>query len=240
MSNTIIESNFLPKRDFDIDQIRSDFPILSQTVYGKPLVFLDTGASSQKPKMVIETVKNCYETYYANVHRGAHYLSQCSTDAFEEARVAVAKFINASSEKEVIFTSGVTESINLVASTWARTNLKEGDEIIVTQMEHHANIVPWQLLESEKGIIIRVSPISDDGELLMEGFERLLNKKTKLVAITECSNVLGTIVPVKKIIKKAHSIGALVLVDGAQGIVHQGVNVRDLDCDFYGFTGHKR
>ncbi len=228
-----------PRRNFNVSEIRADFPILSQKVYGKPLVFLDTGASSQKPQVVIDTVKNCYETYYANVHRGAHYLSQCSTDAFEEARVAVAKFINAHSEKEIVFTSGVTESINLVAATWGKSQLRKGDEIIVSEMEHHANIVPWQLLESEIGIIIKVSPVSDSGDFLMDEFEKLLTNKTKLVAITECSNVLGTIVPLKKLIEKAHSIGALVLVDGAQGIVHGKTDVQDLDCDFYGFTGHK-
>ena len=226
-------------KTLDIERVRGDFPILSKLIYGKPLVFLDSGASSQKPQVVIDAVEECYRTYYSNVHRGAHFLSQRSTDAYEEARTIVANFINAPSDKNIIFTSGVTESINLVASSWGRKFLNEGDEVLITEMEHHANIVPWQLLEMEKGISIKVVPISDSGEIILEKFKKLLNKKTKLVAITECSNVLGTILPIKYIVKMAHDVGALVLVDGAQGIVHQSVDVQDLDCDFYGFTGHK-
>lgn len=224
---------------FDVERVRQDFPILSQEIYGKPLVFLDSGASAQKPRVVIDAVRECYETYYSNVHRGAHYLSQRSTDAYEEARSVIARFINARSEDEVVFTSSVTESINLVASTWGRKFLNEGDEVIVTEMEHHANIVPWQMLEQERGIRLRVVPITDSGEFLLENFEPLLGPKTKLVAIAECSNVLGTMVPVKQVIKLAHARGVPVLLDGAQGIVHRGVDVQDLDVDFYAFTGHK-
>jgi len=224
---------------FDVERVRRDFPILSQEIYGKPLVFLDSGASAQKPRVVIDSIRECYETYYANVHRGAHYLSQRSTDAFEEARVTIANFINAKTENEVIFTSSVTESINLVAATWGRKFLEKGDEVIVTEMEHHANIVPWQMLEAEKGIVLKVVPITDSGEFLVENFEPLLSDRTKLVAITECSNVLGTMVPVKKVIDLAHDRGVPVLLDGAQGIVHHGVDVQALDCDFYAFTGHK-
>jgi len=224
---------------FDVDRVRRDFPILSQQVYGKPLVFLDSGASAQKPRVVIDAVRECYETYYANVHRGAHYLSQRSTDAYEEARTTIARFINAGSENQVIFTSGVTESINLVAATWGRKFLSEGDEVIVTEMEHHANIVPWQMLAQEKGIVLKIVPITDLGEFRIEDFEPLLSDRTKLVAITECSNVLGTMVPVKQVIKLAHEKGVPVLLDGAQGIVHRGVDVQALDVDFYAFTGHK-
>jgi len=224
---------------YDVERVRRDFPILSQEVYGKPLVFLDSGASAQKPRVVIDAVRECYETYYANVHRGAHYLSQRSTDAYEEVRGTVARFINAASENEVIFTSSVTESINLVAATWGRKFLQAGDEVIVTEMEHHANIVPWQMLEQEKGIVLKVVPITDQGAFLVENFEPLLSDKTKLVAVTECSNVLGTMVPVKQVIKLAHDKGVPVLLDGAQGIVHHSVDVQDLDVDFYAFTGHK-
>jgi len=224
---------------FDVERVRRDFPILSQEVYGKPLVFLDSGASAQKPRVVIDAVRECYETYYANVHRGAHYLSQRSTDAFEEARTTVAKFINAATEDEVIFTSSVTESINLVAATWGRKFLNEGDEVIVTEMEHHANIVPWQMLAQEKGIVLKIVPITDKGEFRIEDFEPLVSDRTKLVAVTECSNVLGTMVPAKQVIKLAHEKGVPVLLDGAQGIVHRGVDVQDLDVDFYAFTGHK-
>jgi len=224
---------------FDVARVRRDFPILSQEIYGKPLVFFDSGASAQKPRVVIEAVRECYETYYANVHRGAHYLSQRSTDAFEEARVTVARFINAESDNEIVFTRSATEAINLVAATWGRKFLNPGDEVIVTAMEHHANIVPWQILRSERGIVLKVIPISPSGEFSIADFEALLGPKTKLVAVTEVSNVLGTMVPVKEVARLAHARGVPVLVDGSQGIVHNGVDVRDLDCDFYAFTGHK-
>ncbi len=224
---------------YDVEKVRQDFPILSQEVYGKPLVFLDSGASAQKPKAVIDCTREAYETYYSNVHRGAHYLSQRSTDAYEEARSLIATFMNARSEKNIIITSSVTESINLVAATWGRKFLREGDEVVVTEMEHHANIVPWQMLREEKGIILKVAPVCDDGSFNLSDFEACLGKRTKLVAVTEVSNVLGTRVPVKEITKIAHQMGAKVLVDGAQGIVHQGVDVQDLGIDFYGWTGHK-
>ena len=224
---------------FDVDKVRADFPILSREVYGKPLVFFDSGASAQKPRVVIDCIREAYESYYSNVHRGAHYLSQRATDAYEEARVIIAKFMNAPSDKNIVITSSVTESINLVAATWGRKFLKEGDEVIVSEMEHHANIVPWQMLREEKGIIIKVAPVRDDGSFHLEDFEACLSSRTKLVAITEVSNVLGTRVPIKELTKIVHQRGAKVLVDGAQGIVHQGVDVQALDVDFYGWTGHK-
>ena len=224
---------------FDVEQVRSDFPILSREVYSKPLVFLDSGASAQKPRAVIDCMSEAYESYYSNVHRGAHYLSQQATDAYEEARVVIANFMNAPSDKNIVFTSGVTESINLVAATWGRKFLQEGDEVIVSEMEHHANIVPWQLLREDKGIVLKVAPVRDDGSFHLEDFEACLTSRTKLVAITEVSNVLGTRVPIKELTKIAHARGAKVLVDGAQGVVHQGVDVQQLDVDFYGWTGHK-
>ena len=224
---------------FDVEQVRSDFPILSREVYSKPLVFLDSGASAQKPRAVIDCMSEAYESYYSNVHRGAHYLSQQATDAYEEARVVIANFMNAPSDKNIVFTSGVTESINLVAATWGRKFLQEGDEVIVSEMEHHANIVPWQLLREDKGIVLKVAPVRDDGSFHLEDFEACLTSRTKLVAITEVSNVLGTRVPIKELTKISHARGARVLVDGAQGVVHQGVDVQQLDVDFYGWTGHK-
>jgi cysteine desulfurase / selenocysteine lyase len=224
---------------FDVEKVREDFPILAREVYGKPLVFLDNGASAQKPRVVIDAVREAYESYYSNVHRGAHYLSQRSTDAFEEARTTVARFINAPSDKNIIFTHNVTEAINLVAASWGRTFLKAGDEVVVSEMEHHANIVPWHMLRVELGIKLKVVPITDAGEFQIEDFEAALNPNTKFVAITECSNVLGTRVPIKRVVELAHAKGVPVLVDGAQGIVHQCVDVQDLDCDFYAFTGHK-
>ena len=224
---------------YDVERVRQDFPILSREVYGKPLVYLDSGASAQKPHVVIDAVREVYESYYSNVHRGAHYLSQRSTDTYEEARETVARFINAPSDKNIVFTSSVTESINLVADTWGEKYLNAGDEIIISEMEHHANIVPWHMVCKKKGTKLRVVPITDTGEFRLEDFEALLNAKTKLVAITQCSNVLGTRVPIKRLVEMAHAQSVPVLVDGAQGIVHQPVDVQDLDCDFYGFTGHK-
>ena len=224
---------------YDVERVRQDFPILSREVYGKPLVYLDSGASAQKPHVVIDAVREVYESYYSNVHRGAHYLSQRSTDAYEEARETVARFINAPSDKNIVFTSSVTESINLVANTWGEKYLNAGDEIIISEMEHHANIVPWHMVCKKKGTKLRVVPITDTGEFRLEDFEALLNAKTKLVAITQCSNVLGTRVPIKRLVEMAHAQSVPVLVDGAQGIVHQPVDVQGLDCDFYGFTGHK-
>ena len=224
---------------FDVDKVRADFPILGREIYGKPLTFLDSGASAQKPRAVIDCVREAYETYYSNVHRGAHYLSQRSTDAFEEARVTVARHINAASDNEIVFTSNVTEAVNLVAATWGRKFLSAGDEVIISEMEHHANIVPWQLLREEKGIVLKIAPIRDNGEFVLADFEACLGPKTKLVAITACSNVLGTRVPIKDVTRLAHAQGVPVFVDGAQSVVHQSVDVQDLDCDFFAFTGHK-
>ncbi|MBM09524.1 MAG: cysteine desulfurase [Magnetovibrio sp.] len=224
---------------FDVERVRRDFPILSREVHGKPLVYLDNGASSQKPRVVVESVRDAYESYYSNVHRGAHYLSQRSTDSYEEARETVARFINAPSEKNIIFTSSVTESINLVAATWGKKFLKAGDEVILSEMEHHANIVPWHMLREECGIKLMFVPVTDAGDFQLNKFEQLLNANTRLIAITECSNVLGTMVPIKRLVEIAHSRGVPVLVDGAQGVVHHSVDVQALDCDFYGFTGHK-
>ena len=224
---------------FDVEKIRQDFPILSRSVYGKPLVYLDNGASAQKPRAVIEAVTRMYEEEYSNVHRGAHFLSGLATDAFEAARSKVAGFINAASDDEIVFTRNATEAMNLVAHSHAGAFLQPGDEIIISAMEHHANIVPWQLLRDSKGIVLKVAPISDRGELLMEDFEKLLTPRTRLVSITHCSNVLGTMNPAREIIALAHAQGVPVLLDGAQAVVHGPVDVQALDVDFYAFTGHK-
>lgn len=224
---------------YDVEAVRADFPILGRTVYDKPLVYLDNGASAQKPKAVIEAVRFCYEEQYANVHRGAHYLSGATTDAFENARVKIARFMNAETDDEIIFTHNATEAINLVAASFGRAHLKAGDEVVISEMEHHANIVPWQMLREEIGIVLKIAPITDDGALDMEAFTGLLGPKTKLVAITHCSNVLGTVTPVKEIVALAHGAGAKVMIDGSQGIVHGPVDVRDIGADFYVFTGHK-
>ncbi|MBL4690506.1 MAG: aminotransferase class V-fold PLP-dependent enzyme, partial [Rhodospirillales bacterium] len=224
---------------YDIEKIRADFPILSREVYGKPLAYLDNGASAQKPRQVIAAMRDVYESYYSNVHRGVHWTSQQSTTAFEAGRETVAKFINAASVNEIIFTRGATESINLVAHSWGRKFLKAGDEVIISHMEHHANIVPWQMLRQEIGIDLKVVPIDDDGNFMFDEFEKLLSPKTKLVAVTHVSNALGTVVPVKAVIERAHGQGALVLLDGCQAIQHTAVDVQDLNVDFYVFSGHK-
>jgi len=224
---------------YNVERLRGDFPILAEKVYDKPLVYLDNGASAQKPRQVIDAMDDCMAHYYSNVHRGNHRLSQLSTRAYEEAREKIAKFLNASSDKEIVFTRGGTEAINLVASSYGRAFLSEGDEVIVTEMEHHANIVPWQLLRAEKGIVLKVVPVDDAGNFLMDKFEELLTPKTKLVAITHISNVLGTVVPVKDVIRKAHAVGAKVLLDGCQAVPHTKVDVQELGVDFYVFSGHK-
>ena len=224
---------------YDIEKIRADFPILSREVYGKPLVYLDNGASAQKPRQVIDAMKDVFESYYSNVNRGVHWTSQRSTEAFEAGRKTVAEFLNAPSENEIIFTRGATESINLVAHSWGRMNLKAGDEVIISHMEHHANIVPWQMLRQEIGIDLKVVPIDDDGNFMLDEFEKLLSKKAKLVSVTHVSNALGSIVPVKAVIERAHAVGALVLLDGCQAIQHTAVDVQALDVDFYVFSGHK-
>ncbi|MEM7358043.1 MAG: cysteine desulfurase [Pseudomonadota bacterium] len=224
---------------FDVERVRQDFPILHQEISGHPLVYLDNGASTQKPQIVIDTVAEFYQQDNANVHRGIHELSQRATDRFEAARTTVQKFINAHSDSEIIFTRGTTEAINLLAYSYARANFTAGDEVLISAMEHHSNIVPWQLLEEQIGIVLKVIPINQEGELIYEEFEKLLSDKTKLLAITQLSNALGTITPLKKMIDAAHTVGARVLVDGAQAVAHTEVDVQALDCDFYAFSGHK-
>jgi cysteine desulfurase / selenocysteine lyase len=224
---------------YDVEAIRSDFPILLREVYGKPLVYLDNGASAQKPRQVLDAIEHAYKMEYANVHRGLHYLSNAATAKYEEAREIVRRFLNAQSADEIIFTRNATEAINLVASAYGGMVIGEGDEIIVSLLEHHSNIVPWHFHRERRGAVLQWAPISDAGEFLFDEFERLLTKRTKMVAITHMSNVLGTILPIKEIIKRAHANGVPVLVDGSQAAVHLHVDVQDLDCDFYTFTGHK-
>jgi cysteine desulfurase/selenocysteine lyase len=224
---------------YDVEAIRADFPILAEKIHGKPLVYLDNGASAQKPKAVLDTVQRAYAGEYANVHRGLHYLSNLATANFEKARETVRRFVNARSEAEIIFTRNATEAINLVASSYGGPNIKEGDEIVLSIMEHHSNIVPWYFLKERQGAVLKWAPVSDAGELLLDEFEALLTPRTRMVAITHMSNVLGTIVPIKEVVRMAHARGVPVLVDGAQGAVHLPVDVQDLDCDFYAFTGHK-
>jgi len=224
---------------FDPDTARADFPILGRTVHGKPLVYLDSGASAQKPRQVLDAMTRLQKESYANVHRGAYWLSGTATNLYEAARETVRGFINAADPREIVFTANATDSINLVAQTWGRSNLGPGDVILVSELEHHANIVPWQLLCEEKGCALRVAPVTDDGSLDMAGFEALLDERVKLVAMAHCSNVLGTILPVAEIVERGHAVGARVLLDGSQAVVHGAVDVRSLDCDFYVFTGHK-
>ena len=224
---------------FDVEKIRSDFPALSLTVHGKPLIFLDSAASAQKPLCVLESVREEYLNEYANVHRGIYDLSEKATLNFEHARQKVRRFINAASDKEIIFTRGATDSINLVAYTWGAANLKAGDEIILSQAEHHSNIVPWQILQQRIGFKIKVVPVDDKGDFIFEKYLDLLNEKTKLVSVLHVSNVLGTVFPVKEIIRSAHKAGAVVLIDGCQAATHMPVDMQDIDCDFYAFSGHK-
>lgn len=224
---------------YDINKVREDFPILSRQIYGKPLVYFDNGATTQKPLCVLDAMRNEYLNVNANVHRGVHYLSQQATDLHEAARETVRKFINAPKVEEVIFTRGTTESLNLVVSSFGDRFLSEGDEVIVSVMEHHSNIVPWQLLAAKKGIAIKVIPMTDDGDVIMEEYEKLFNEKTRIVSITQVSNVLGTINPVKEMIRIAHEHEVPVMVDGAQSTPHMKVDVQDLDCDFFAFSGHK-
>ncbi|MDR3626011.1 MAG: cysteine desulfurase [Ignavibacteriaceae bacterium] len=224
---------------FDVEKIRLDFPILSIKVHGKPLCYLDNAATTQKPKVVIDKLVEYYTSMNANIHRGVHYLSELSTKAFEDSRIKIKNFLNASSEREIIFTKGTTDSINLVASSFGRGKLKDGDEIIITGMEHHSNIVPWQLVAKEKKIKIRVVPITDTGEIVLEEFEKLINEKTKLVSVVYVSNSLGTVNPVEDIIKIAHKHNIPVLLDGAQAVQHLNVDVQKLDCDFLALSGHK-
>ncbi len=223
----------------DIAAIRAQFPILHQEIHGKPLAFLDNAASSQKPQLVLDAISECYSRYYANIHRGVHTLSERSTFAYERARGKARMFLNARSHKEIIFTRGATESINLVANSFGRGRLKAGDEVLITHMEHHSNIVPWQLLCEQTGAVLKVAPINDAGELLLDEYRRLLSERTRLVAVTHLSNALGTINPVREMIRLAHEREVPVLVDGAQAVPHIPVDVQALDCDFYVFSGHK-
>lgn len=224
---------------YNVEEIRQDFPILQREVYGRPLIYLDNAATTQKPRSVVEAISNEYYSTNANVHRGVHFLSQKATDLHEAARERVRQFINARSTAEVLFTRGTTESLNLVASSFGEAFLKEGDEVIVSVMEHHSDIVPWQLLRERKGIVIRVIPMDDSGRLDLEAYERLFSERTRLVCVAHVSNVLGTVNPVKQMAATAHANGAYMLVDGAQSIPHFKVDVQDLDCDFLTFSGHK-
>src|SRR6202166_5141297 len=224
---------------YDVNRIRADFPILAMQVYGKPLIYLDNAASAQKPRAVLDRLQQAYTTQYANVHRGLHYLANEATEAYEDARAKVATFLNAKRKEEIIFTRNATEAINLVAYTFGRERIKAGDEIVLSIMEHHSNIVPWHFLRERYGAVIKWAPIDEEGKFLIDEFEKLLGPRTKLVAITQMSNMLGTAVPVKEVTRIAHAHGVPVLVDGAQGAIHLDVDVQDIDCDFYAFTGHK-
>lgn len=224
---------------YDVKKIRDDFPILGRTVYGKPLVYFDNAATTQKPRMVVDSIANEYYSVNANVHRGVHFLSQQATDLHEEAREKVRAFINAKKTDEIIFTRGTTEAINLLVDSFGNEFMSEGDEVIISAMEHHSNIVPWQILAAKRGISIRVIPINDTGELLLDEYEKLFTERTKIVSITQVSNVLGTINPVKQIIAIAHSHNIPVLIDGAQSVPHMKVDVQDMDADFFAFSGHK-
>jgi len=223
----------------DVERIRKDFPILHQEVHGRPLVYLDSAATSQKPQVVLDALADYYGRDNANVHRGVHRLSERATEAYEGARSRIQRFLNAAHSREIVFVRGTTEGINLVAHTYGRRTVGPGDEVVITALEHHSNIVPWQMLCEEKGAALRVVPIDDGGEVDVEAYERLLGERTRLVAVAHVSNALGTIVPVKRMIKAAHRRGIAVLVDGAQAAPHLRVDVQDLDCDFYAFSGHK-
>jgi cysteine desulfurase/selenocysteine lyase len=226
-------------RGFDVEKVREDFPVLRQTIHGKPLVYLDNAATAQKPFAVIDAIRKFHEVDCANIHRGVHELSQRSTAAYEETRLKAKRFLNARSKSELIFVRGATEGINLVASSWGRKNVKEGDEIILSALEHHSNIVPWQMLCEEKGAKLRVIPMNDRGELILEEYEKLLGPRTRMVAFGHISNALGTINPVRQMIEMAHQAGALTLIDGAQAAPHVKIDVQALDSDFYTFSGHK-
>jgi cysteine desulfurase/selenocysteine lyase len=227
------------KGGFDVERARADFPILSRQVHGKPLVYLDSAASAQKPRAVIDAMSHFYEEDYANIHRGVHFLSQRATDAFEGARAKIARFINAGKADEIVFTRNATEGINLVAQSWGRKNLGAGDEVLLTELEHHANIVPWQLLRDEKGFEIKVAPIDETGQVRLDDMAKLIGPRTRLVAVSHMSNALGTILPVREIVRIAHAQDAVVLVDGCQAVAHKQIDVRALDADFYVFSAHK-
>ena len=229
----------LTNGSYDVARVREDFPILAMPIYGKPLVYLDNAASAQKPKRVLDRIAQAYTSEYANVHRGLHFLANAATEAYEGAREKVRAFINAGRPEEIVFTRNATEAINLVAYTFGRERVKDGDEIVLSIMEHHSNIVPWHFLRERYGAVIKWAPVDDDGNFLMEEFEKLLTDRTRMVAITQMSNMLGTVVPVKEAVRLAHARGIPVLIDGSQGAVHLDVDVADTDCDFYVFTGHK-
>jgi cysteine desulfurase/selenocysteine lyase len=224
---------------YDVGRIREDFPILALQVYGKPLIYLDNAASAQKPRAVLDRLERAYTAEYANVHRGLHYLANAATEAYEDARVKVAGFLNAQRKEEIVFTRNATEAINLVAYTFGHERIQAGDEIVLSIMEHHSNIVPWHFLRERQGAVIKWAPVDEDGNFLIEEFEKLLTPRTKMVAITHMSNMLGSVVPVKQVVALAHARGIPVLVDGSQAAVHLDVDVADIDCDFYVFTGHK-
>jgi cysteine desulfurase/selenocysteine lyase len=224
---------------YDVARIRADFPILALQVYGKPLIYLDNAASAQKPKAVLDRMQRAYTAEYANVHRGLHYLANAATEAYEDAREKVHAFINATRKEEIVFTRNATEAINLVAYTFGRERIKAGDEIVLSIMEHHSNIVPWHFLRERQGAVIKWAPVDDDGNLLLDEFDKLLTPRTRMVALTHMSNMQGTVVPVKEIVARAHARGIPVLLDGAQAAVHLDVDVQDIDCDFYALTGHK-
>jgi cysteine desulfurase/selenocysteine lyase len=225
--------------ELDVEQLRKDFPILSQRIRGKPLVYLDNAATSQKPRSVIDAVGRFYATENANIHRGVHFLSERATLAYEAVRAGVARFLNASSSDEIVFTSGTTEAVNLVAQSWGRSAVRAGDELLVTAMEHHSNLVPWQLLAAQTGAVVRAVPISDAGELDLDAFDRLLTDRTRLLAIAHVSNALGTVNPVRALVAHARQHGLVTLVDGAQSVPHLAVDVQELNCDFFAFSGHK-
>jgi cysteine desulfurase/selenocysteine lyase len=224
---------------YDVHEVRKDFPILQRSIYNHPLVYLDNAASAQKPKAVIDAMTTLMTEEYANVHRGVHWLSSAATRRFEAARATVQRFINAREDREIVFTRGATDAINLVASSWGRANLSEGDEVVVSWLEHHSNIVPWQMLRQEKGIVLKVVPVADDGSLLLEEYEKLLSERTRLVAMTHMSNAIGIVTPMAEVIRLAHERGIPVLVDACQAVTHLGVDVQALDCDFLVFSSHK-
>lgn len=230
---------FAPTLEFDVAAVRRDFPILTRKAHNKPLVYLDNAATTQKPQAVIDRIVRYYSEENSNVHRGVHHLSEIATAAYENARTTVMRFINARSEKEIVFTRGTTEGINLVMHSWGRANIKAGDEVLISAIEHHSNIVPWQMLCQEKSATLRIIPVNDRGELMIDEYAKLLNERVKIVAVGHASNALGTINPVKKMTEMAHANGSLILIDGAQGVPHMKVDVRDIGCDFYAFSAHK-
>lgn len=238
-ANTASRPETAPQMDFDVNRVRADFPILARTIHGKPLVYLDNAATTQKPQPVIDAMIRYYTAENSNIHRGVHTLSELATERYEQSRVTVQRFLNAAESLEIVFVRGATEGINLVAQTWGRANIGHGDEIVISAMEHHSNIVPWQILCEQQGANLRVAPVNDAGELLLDEFEKLLGPKTKLVAIAHVSNALGTVNPVRKIVEAAHQWNVRVLIDGAQAVPHMPVDVQVLDCDFYVFSGHK-